>query len=46
MSSEITPINKKLAIISGKGDLPFNILESAVSNGWNGVVIDLSLIHI
>ena len=42
MSSEITPINKKLAIISGNGDLPFNILESAVSNGWNGVVIDIA----
>ena len=39
---EITPINKKLAIISGNGDLPFNILESAVSNGWNGVVIDIA----
>ena len=33
---------KKLAIISGNGDLPFNILESAVSNGWNGVVIDIA----
>ena len=42
MSSEITPINKKLAIISGNGDLPVNILESAVSNGWNGVVIDIA----
>ena len=42
MSSEITPINKKLAIISGNGDLPYNILESAVSNGWNGVVIDIA----
>ena len=42
MSSEITPINKKLAIISGNGDLPCNILESAVSNGWNGVVIDIA----
>ena len=42
MSSEITPINKKLAIISGNVDLPYNILESAVSNGWNGVVIDMA----
>ena len=42
MSSEITPINKKLAIISGNGDLPLSILESAVSNGWNGVVIDIA----
>ena len=42
MSSEINPINKKLAIISGNGDLPFNILESAVSNDWNGVVIDIA----
>ena len=42
MSSEITPINRKLAIISGNGDLPLSILESAVSNGWNGVVIDIA----
>ena len=42
MSSEITPIDKKLAIISGNGDLPFNILESAVSKGWNGIVIDIA----
>ena len=42
MSSEITPINKKLAIISGNGNLPLSILESAVSNGWNGVVIDIA----
>ena len=42
MSSEITSINKKLAIISGNGDLPLSILESAVSNGWNGVVIDIA----
>ena len=42
MSSEITPINKKLAIISGNGDLPLSILESAVSNGWNGIVIDIA----
>ena len=42
MSSEITPINKKLAIISGNGDLPLSILESAVSNGWNGVIIDIA----
>ena len=42
MSSEITPINNRLAIISGNGDLPLNILENAVSNGWNGVVIDIA----
>ena len=41
MSSKISPINNRLAIISGNGDLPFNILESAISNGWNGVVIDI-----
>ena len=42
MSSEITPINNRLAIISGNGDLPLNILESAILNGWNGVVIDIA----
>ena len=42
MSSKITSINNRLAIISGNGDLPLNILECAVSNGWNGVVIDIA----
>ena len=42
MSSKITSINNRLAIISGNGDLPLNILECAVSKGWNGVVIDIA----
>ena len=41
MSPSIKPLNQKLAIISGSGDLPLCVISGATFIGWSGIVIDL-----
>ena len=45
MSPSIKPLNQKLAIISGSGDLPLRVISEATFSGWSGVIIDLYNIH-
>ena len=45
MSPSIKPLNQKLAIISGSGDLPLRVISEATFSGWSGVIIDLYDIH-
>tara|TARA_A100001015_G_scaffold289398_1_gene361235 strand:+ start:324 stop:1025 length:702 start_codon:yes stop_codon:yes gene_type:complete len=45
MSPSINPLNQKLAIISGSGNLPLSVINGATFKGWSGVIIDLYDIH-
>ncbi len=45
MSPSINPLNQKLAIISGLGDLPPSVISGAIFKGWSGIIIDLYDTH-
>ena len=45
MSPSIKPLNQKLAIIAGLGDLPLSVINGATFTGWSGIIIDLYGLH-